>query len=93
VATLNAAGVPSGPVHAVADVFADPQIQAQDMVLNVEQPGHGVVRMLGFPMKFTGTPSAIRRPAPDLGQHSDEVLAELGFSAEQCRTLRDNGVI
>src|SRR5450631_2346139 len=93
VETLNAAGVPCGPVHAVADVFSDPQIQSQQMVMNVEQPGHGLIRMLGFPMKFTGTPCTVRRPAPDLGQHSDEVLAELGFSAEQCRALRDQGVI
>src|SRR3984957_3669179 len=93
VVTLNAAGVPSGPVHEVADVFRDPQILAQNMVMEVEQPGYGTVRMLGFPMKFAGAPGTIRRPAPDLGQHSDEVLVELGYSAEQCRTLRDKGVI
>jgi len=93
VETLNAAGVPSGPVQAVADVFSDPQILAQNMVMEVEQPGYGPVRMLGFPMKFAGTPSTIRRPSPGLGQHSDEVLAELGFSADECRALRDKGVI
>ncbi len=93
VETLNAAGVPSGPVHAVADVFKDPQIQAQNMTMEVEQPGHGTVQMLGFPMKFANTPCTVRRPAPDLGQHSDEVLAELGFSADQCRAFRDTGVI
>ena len=93
VETLNAAGVPSGPVHAVADVFSDPQILAQNMVMEVEQPGHGLVRMLGFPMKFSATPCAVRRPAPDLGQHSDEVLAELGYSDDERRGLRDTGVI
>jgi crotonobetainyl-CoA:carnitine CoA-transferase CaiB-like acyl-CoA transferase len=93
VEVLNAAGVPSGPVHEVAEVFRDPQIVAQDMVMEVEQPGHGLVRMLGFPMKFSATPCTVRRPAPELGQHSDEVLAELGFSAEQCRALHDKGVI
>jgi crotonobetainyl-CoA:carnitine CoA-transferase CaiB-like acyl-CoA transferase len=93
VETLNAAGVPCGPVHAVADVFKDPQILAQNMVMDVEQPGHGLVRMLGFPMKFAGTPCSVRRPAPGLGQHSDEVLAELGFSEDQCRAFRDMGVI
>src|SRR5882757_2357803 len=93
VKTLNAAGVPSGPVHAVADVFKDPQIVAQQMVLDVEQPGHGVVQMLGFPMKFAGTPCTVRRPAPALGQHSDEVLAELGFDLEQRLALRETGVI
>jgi crotonobetainyl-CoA:carnitine CoA-transferase CaiB-like acyl-CoA transferase len=93
VAALNTAGVPCGPVHAVADVFSDPQIQAQNMVMEVEQPGYGSVRMLGFPMKFAGTPAAVRRPAPNLGQHSDEVLAELGYSPDDCRMLRDSGVI
>jgi CoA:oxalate CoA-transferase len=93
VETLNAAGVPSGPVHAVADVFRDPQILAQNMVMDVEQPGHGVVRMLGFPMKFAGNPCAVRRPAPALGEHSAEVLTELGYSADQQRSFRETGVI
>jgi crotonobetainyl-CoA:carnitine CoA-transferase CaiB-like acyl-CoA transferase len=93
VETLNAAGVPSGPVHEVADVFQDPQILAQKMVMDVEQPGHGVVRMLGFPMKFSGAPCSVRRPAPGLGQHSDDVLEELGFSKDERRTFRDLGVI
>jgi CoA:oxalate CoA-transferase len=93
VETLNAAGVPSGPVHAVADVFKDPQIVAQEMVIDVEQPGHGVVQMLGFPMKFAGAPCTVRRPAPALGQHSDEVLTELGFTEDQCRQFRSAGVI
>jgi CoA:oxalate CoA-transferase len=74
-------------------VFEDPQIQAQNMVIEVEQPGHGLVRMLGFPMKFSATPCTVRRPAPGLGQHSDEVLAELGFTEGQCRAFRDTGVI
>jgi crotonobetainyl-CoA:carnitine CoA-transferase CaiB-like acyl-CoA transferase len=91
--TLNAAGVPCGPVHAVADVFADPQIQAQNMVLDVERPGGGVIRMLGFPMKFTADPCRVRRPPPAPGEHSDDVLADLGFSADQRARLRETGVI
>jgi CoA:oxalate CoA-transferase len=93
VETLNIAGVPSGPVHAVADVFTDPQIQAQNMVVEMQQPGYGPVRMLGFPMKFSSAPCAVRRPSPNLGQHSDEVLAELGYSADEWQALRDKGVI
>jgi CoA:oxalate CoA-transferase len=62
-------------------------------VLEVEQPGHGLVRMLGFPMKFTSTPCTVRRPAPALGEHSDEVLAELGFSEEQRREFNETGVV
>jgi CoA:oxalate CoA-transferase len=93
VETLNAAGVPSGPVHSVADVFRDPQILAQNMVMEVEQPGHGTVRMLGFPMKFTATPCTVRLPAPALGEHSDAVLTELGFTEDQRHQFRATGVI
>jgi len=81
VMTLNAAGVPCGPVCGVDEVFADPQVQTQRMVLEVQQPGHGLVRMLGFPMKFSETPCNVRRPAPELSEHTAEVLAELGYRA------------
>ena len=93
VQTLNAAGVPCGPVHEVADVFQDPQILAQNMVMEVEHPGHGLVRMLGFPMKFAAAPCSVRRPAPGLGEHSDEVLTEIGFNAEERAALRAARVI
>jgi crotonobetainyl-CoA:carnitine CoA-transferase CaiB-like acyl-CoA transferase len=93
VAVLNAAGVPCGPVNSVAEVFADPQILAQDMVLEVEQPGHGLIRMLGFPMKLSETPCQVRRPAPALGEHSDEILAGLGYPAASIAELRAKGVI
>jgi crotonobetainyl-CoA:carnitine CoA-transferase CaiB-like acyl-CoA transferase len=90
---LNAAGVPCGPVQSVAEVFQDPQIQAQQMVIDVEQPGHGTIRMLGFPMKLSDTPCQVRRPAPALGEHADEILRDLGYTIEQCAALRDTGVI
>ena len=70
VEALNAAGVPAGPVNSVAEALADPQILAQEMVLNGG--------MLGFPMKFSETPCRIRRPAPALGEHTGAILAELG---------------
>ncbi|MGE0416865.1 MAG: CaiB/BaiF CoA transferase family protein [Acetobacteraceae bacterium] len=88
VEVLNKAGVPCGPVHSVAEVFQDPQILSQEMVIDVPHPGLGLVRMLGFPMKLDATPCAVRRPAPALGEHSDEVLAELGFDAAARDALR-----
>ncbi len=93
VETLNRAGVPSGPVNSVAQVFADPQVLAQDMVLEVEHPGFGLVRMLGFPVKLSETPCRVRRTAPGLGEHSVEILAELGYSVSERDALRADAVV
>jgi len=93
VTVLNAAGVPCGPVNTIQDVFDDPQILAQEMVMDVPHPGHGTVRMLGFPMKLSETPCQVRRPAPELGEHADEILTELGYGVTDLAALRANGVI
>lgn len=69
---LNAAGVPCGLVHDLAEALSAPQARHQEMVLEVEHPGHGPVRMLGFPMKFVEAPCRLRHPAPALG--ADEAL-------------------
>ncbi|MFW5678758.1 MAG: CaiB/BaiF CoA transferase family protein [Pseudomonadota bacterium] len=75
--TLNRAGVPCGKVQTLDEVFADPQVRAQDMALEVTRPGHEPVRMLGFPVKLSGTPCQVRLPAPELGEHDAEILAPL----------------
>jgi len=93
VETLNAAGMPCGPVNSVAQVFQDPQVLAQDMAIDVDHPGHGLVRMLGFPMKLSETPCRVRLPAPGLGQHSDAVLSALGYTDDERAQLRAAGVI
>jgi crotonobetainyl-CoA:carnitine CoA-transferase CaiB-like acyl-CoA transferase len=93
IARLNQAGVPCGRVMNLAEVFADPQVQAQDMVLEVEHPGHGPVRMTGFPIKFSETPARLRHPAPALGEHTDQVLRELGYAPDQIAGLKARGVL
>jgi crotonobetainyl-CoA:carnitine CoA-transferase CaiB-like acyl-CoA transferase len=90
---LNQAGVPSGRVMTLADVFADPQVQDQEMVREVDHPGHGPVRMTGFPVKLSATPAKIHRPAPTLGEHTDRVLADLGYDPARIAGLRKQRVI
>ncbi|MEK9725415.1 MAG: CoA transferase [Rhodospirillaceae bacterium] len=76
---INAAGCPCGRVMTLADVFADPQVQAQDMELAVDHPGRGTIRMTGFPVKLGATPCTVVRPAPELGQHTHEILSAAGL--------------
>jgi crotonobetainyl-CoA:carnitine CoA-transferase CaiB-like acyl-CoA transferase len=70
-------GIPIGPVLNHEEVFADPQVQARDMVVALDHPAAGPSRTLGIPVKLSATPGAVRRPAPLLGEHTEEVLAEL----------------
>lgn len=74
---FEAAGIPAGPVLTYDQVFADPQALHRQMVVDVEHPVAGATRVLGVPVKLSETPGGIRRPAPTLGQHTAEVLAEL----------------
>jgi crotonobetainyl-CoA:carnitine CoA-transferase CaiB-like acyl-CoA transferase len=74
---LEVAGVPSGPVLTHDEVFTDPQILAREMVQEIEHPAAGLIRTLGNPIKMSRTKPAIRRPAPLLGEHTAEILAEM----------------
>ncbi|MBW2306417.1 MAG: CoA transferase [Deltaproteobacteria bacterium] len=89
---LNKKGVPCGPLYNLAQTFEDQQVKHQEMVLEVEQPS-GKVKVLGFPLKMSETLAKIRRPAPQLGEHAGEILASLGYSAEQINELRAKGVV
>jgi glutaryl-CoA transferase len=90
---LRAAGVPCGRVGTVAEALADPQALARAMVETIEHPAAGAFRALGVPFKLAGTPARVRRPPPTLGQHTEEVLRELGLEAGEVARLRDGGVI
>jgi crotonobetainyl-CoA:carnitine CoA-transferase CaiB-like acyl-CoA transferase len=90
---LNAAGVPCGKVLSISEVFEDPQLKAQDMVLEVDHGPRGIVRMVGFPVKLSDTPARLRYPAPELGAHTEEVLAEAGLSKQEIAGLRASNSI
>jgi crotonobetainyl-CoA:carnitine CoA-transferase CaiB-like acyl-CoA transferase len=93
IALLNAAGVPCGRIMGLAEVFADPQVIDQEMVLTQHHPGHGDVKMLGFPIKFADAPCQLRRPAPEIGADTETVLGELGYGGDEIARLRQAGII
>jgi formyl-CoA transferase len=92
-AALDAADVPAGPVRTMDAVFADPQVAAREMVVAVDHPTIGELQLPGIPYKLSGTPGSVRRPPPLLGQHTDEVLTELGYSPDQIGGLRADGAV
>jgi len=92
--TLTAAGVPCGSVRTFDELFADPQIDAREMIAMVEHATIGPLKALGVPVKLSETPGAIRTPPPTLGQHTDAILGhDLGLSAEAIADLRRQQVI
>ena len=91
--TLQDAGVPCGPINDMAQVYADPQVLARDMLVELEHPTLGTIKNVGSPLKFTETPTTLNRPPPLLGQHTDEVLADYGYSANDISALRERKVI
>jgi crotonobetainyl-CoA:carnitine CoA-transferase CaiB-like acyl-CoA transferase len=90
---LDAADIPCGPINDYAQVFADPQVAARGMVLETDHPVLGRLRTLGSPIKMSATPADASRRAPLLGEHTNEVLVEFGFSRDEIAALRGAGAI
>jgi formyl-CoA transferase/CoA:oxalate CoA-transferase len=93
VARLDAAGVPVGPIQTVDQALADPQVVARGLVTEVEHPEAGRLKTIACPVRLTRTPASVRSAPPLLGQHSDEVLGQLGYSAARIRELHEAGAV
>ena len=90
---LEAAKVPCGPINDLADVFADPQVLAREMTVQVPHPLSGELRLVASPIKLSATPVQYRRPPPLLGEHTAQVLSELGIVDAEIDKLRAAGAI
>jgi crotonobetainyl-CoA:carnitine CoA-transferase CaiB-like acyl-CoA transferase len=93
VARLRNAAVPVGPINSLDEVFADPVVRHLGLVAEVDHPTAGRVRAPGIPVRLSGTPPSVRTPPPLLGEHTDEVLRELGYGDAEITALRRDGAI
>src|SRR5439155_23804625 len=94
VARLEAAGVPGGPIYTVAEALAHPQVAAREMVVPLEHPSAGAIRVTGVPVRLSDTPGAVRTPPPRLGEHTARLPRELaGVDEETLARLERAGVI
>jgi formyl-CoA transferase len=91
---LQEAGIPSGLISSIKDVFEHPQAEARKLRIEIEHPTAGRLGFPGFPYKLSKTPAEAHRPPPLLGEHTEEVLIEsLGYSTEHITALRAKGAI
>lgn len=90
---LSAADIPCGPINHVDEALSDPQVLARQMIVQMEHPLVGAIRSLGCPVLLSSTPVSYRRPPPLLGQHTEEILLDLGYCGDDVGRLRATGVI
>ncbi len=90
---LNAAGVPCGPINTIDKVFADPQVQALGIAQSVKHPELGETTLVGQPVELSRTPGRIETPTPPHGAHTNDVLREIGYDAQEIAGLRASGAL
>jgi crotonobetainyl-CoA:carnitine CoA-transferase CaiB-like acyl-CoA transferase len=81
------------PIQSISEVVEDPQLPPNNYMINIDHPTHGPTKTVGFPWDFSDTPASWRRKAPDLGEHTEEVLLEIGYSKEEIEKLRKVGAV
>ncbi|MDR7495262.1 MAG: CoA transferase, partial [Armatimonadota bacterium] len=91
--TLESAGVPAGPIYQLSDLFNDPQVHHRRMVVEIDHPRAGRIKQTGVPLKLSETPGRIASPPPLLGQHTEPILRELGYTDAEIAALRRDGTI
>ncbi len=93
--SLSEAGVPCGPINSIDQTFAEPQVRHLGIATPMQHPAKGDIKVVGQPVHLERTPQpgAVRKPTPELGQHTDEVLTELGYDRGRIDELRDAGVV
>ena len=90
---LNQAGVPCGPIYNIDEMFEDPQVKHLGMAAAVDHPTLGPIEIVNQAASLSRTPFRIHAPTPELGQHTDEILDELGVSAGDISALKERGVV
>jgi len=93
IARLNAAAVPNGEVRDIGQMLQDPQLAAREMIATLMHPAVGATRVIGSPIRLSDTPTSLRSAPPVLGQHTEGVLGELGYSADAIAELKRSRVI
>jgi formyl-CoA transferase/CoA:oxalate CoA-transferase len=93
IAELELAGIPCGPILDYEDALTTPQAIAREMTVDVDHPTLGPLRTLGTPIKMSATPLNPKRRGPMLGEHTDDVLLEAGYSSDEIEQLRYSGAV